>query len=211
MRSPLIRSSTSVGRWTATAALCLLAACNRPVPRLAPLAPGAVILAFGDSVTYGTGAEPSESYPKVLEELTRHSVVNAGLPGEVTEEGLRRLPGVLDVERPALLILCHGGNDFLRHETDERIEQNLMQMAELATTRGLAVVLIGVPKPGLVLRTSGIYSKVARDLALPLENNVLRDIESDASLKSDLIHPNREGYRKLAQAVLDLLKESGAL
>src|SRR5262245_55498348 len=104
------------------------AACARRVPAIAPLPPGSTIVAFGDSITYGTGAEPAESYPAVLQEMSGHPVVNAGVPGEVSEEGLRRLPGVLDQERPSLLILCHGGNDLLRRDPEDRLASNLARM-----------------------------------------------------------------------------------
>lgn len=194
-----------------TAWLLLAGACARHVPPIARLSPGSKILAFGDSLTYGTGVEPADSYPAVLEELSGHPVVNAGVPGEVSEEGLRRLPGILDAERPALLVLCHGGNDLIRQEPEDRLADNLGRMADLAAERGISVVLIGVPKPGIFPRTAAVYEAVARQKSLPLDDVTIPAIEAEPSLKSDPIHPNREGYRKMAQAVFDLLKRSGAL
>ena len=181
------------------------------MPRIAPIPAGSTILAFGDSLTHGTGAGPAESYPAVLQELTGHPVVNAGVPGEVSEEGLRRLPGVLDRERPSLLILCHGGNDLLRRDPEDRLASNLAGMADLAAARGIPVVLVGVPKPGVYLRTAAIYTNIARDKNLPLEDRTVSAIVGEPALKSDPIHPNRDGYRRMAQDVFDLLKESGAI
>lgn len=90
-----------------------LTACSSQ-PKLSFLANDAVIVAFGNSLTFGTGAEPKENYPAVLEKMIGRRVVNAGVPGEVTGDGLLRLPEVLEREKPALLLLCHGGNDQLR-------------------------------------------------------------------------------------------------
>ena len=96
------------------------------------LAKDAVILAFGDSLTFGTGAAPGESYPAVLERLVGRRVVNEGIPGEITGEGLERLPEVLRREKPALLILCHGANDLLRFLDKRRAAANLRAMIRLA-------------------------------------------------------------------------------
>ena len=87
-----------------------LTACSSQ-PKLPSLANDAVIVAFGDSLTFGTGAEPTESYPAVLEKMIGRRVVNSGVSGEVTGDALLRLPEVLEREKPALLLLCHGGND----------------------------------------------------------------------------------------------------
>jgi acyl-CoA thioesterase I len=179
--------------------------------RLAPLAGNAVVLAFGDSLTYGTGAEPAESYPAFLEKLIGRKVVNAGIPGEISEEGLSRLPKVLDHEKPALLLLCHGANDLLRHLNPQQASDNIRAMIRLARERGVAVVLIAVPAPGLSLSPSPIYRQIARDSKLPLEESILATVLADASLKSDYIHPNAAGYRRMAEALANLLKKSGAI
>ena len=101
----------------------LLGGCGERVPRVAAVAPDEVIVAFGDSLTYGTGAAESESYPAVLAQLIGRKVVRAGVPGEVTAQGLARLPGVIEEHRPALMIVCLGGNDMLRRVEDDVAEE----------------------------------------------------------------------------------------
>jgi acyl-CoA thioesterase-1 len=179
--------------------------------KLPRLAGNAVVLAFGDSLTFGTGAELSESYPAVLEKLIGRKVVNAGVPGEVTEAGLSRLPGVLDNEKPALMLLCHGGNDMLRHLNEKKAANNIRSMIQLARDRGISVVLIAVPSPGLSLSPPPMYHEIASDLKLPLEENILADVLADGSLKSDYIHPNAAGYRRIAEAIATFLKRGGAI
>jgi lysophospholipase L1-like esterase len=188
----------------------MLSACARE-PQLPQLADDAVILAFGDSLTYGTGAERDESYPEVLGTLTGRQVIQSGVPGEVTAEGLNRLPAVLDRAHPDLLILCHGGNDLLRRFDQQATKQNLAAMVRLARDRGIAVVLIAVPAPGIFLKPPALYQEVADEQKIPLENDILEEILSDGNLKSDFIHPNVVGYRQMAEAIRDLLRKSGAI
>jgi acyl-CoA thioesterase-1 len=106
---------------------------------------------FDDSLTFGTGATLTESYPAILERLVGRRVVNEGIPGEISGEGLVRLPEVLKREKPALLILCHGANDLLRFQDKRQAAANLQAMIRLARKNGTAVVLIAVPAPGITL------------------------------------------------------------
>ena len=190
----------------------LLAACDSGPPKLAKLPAGGVVLAFGDSLTHGTGARAAESYPAVLQGLIGRRVVRAGVPGEVTAEGLARLPGVLQATAPDLLILIHGGNDLLRRTPRQRIAANLRAMVHLAQEREVAVIAIGVPDLGLILgRSAGFYEELAEELDIPYDGAALPAILKQPSLKSDAIHPNAQGYRKLAEAVAELLRKSGAI
>lgn len=193
------------------AALLLLPSCSPEAPRLRPLAPDAVILAFGDSLTRGTGAEPDQSYPAELGRLVGRRVVNAGVPGEVTGEGARRLPGVLAGVRPDLVLLCHGGNDMLRRLPNERTQANLRAMLRAVRAAGADAVLVGVPEPTFRARPPGFYEELARELEVPYVKGALADILRDPSLKADPIHPNAEGYRRLALAVQRALAQAGAV
>jgi acyl-CoA thioesterase I len=188
-----------------------LAGCGGSAPRLAKLPADAVVLAFGDSLTFGTGAQAEASYPAVLEKLIGRKVGSAGVPGEVSAAGLARLPAALDQYQPRLLILCHGGNDFLRRLGDAQTAENLRAMIRLARQRGIEVVLIGVPKPGLFPSPPDFYAGIAKEFGLPYEDAALKAILRDNELKSDLIHPNANGYTRLAEAIALLLKKNGAL
>lgn len=179
--------------------------------RLAPLPANAVVLAFGDSLTHGTGAAEAESYPAQLEQLIGRRVVRAGVPGEVTAQALARLPGALDEHAPQLLLLCVGGNDFLRRLGNAQAAANLRAMVELARSRGVDVLLIGTPEPGLAVTPPSFYGEIAADLRVPYEGAAIGEVLRSAALKSDPIHPNAQGYRLIAERVAAALKAGGAL
>jgi len=188
----------------------LLSGCGQQA-KLPPLAPDAVLLAFGDSLTFGTGASENESYPAQLEKLTGRRVVREGVPGEVSENGLARLPAALDEHRPRLLLLCHGGNDFLRRLPKAQAAENLRAMIRLAKARGVDVLLIGTPEPGLTLSAAAFYAEIAKEFRIPYEGDVLGKILRDSSLKADQVHPNAQGYRLMAERVYAMLQKAGAL
>ena len=188
-----------------------LSACGNPPPKLPKLSSTDVVLAFGDSLTYGTGAEPAESYPVVLSQLIGRQVVAAGVPGDVTAGGLERLPDVLDEVKPRIMLLCMGGNDMLRGTGYAGAEANLRAMIKLAKERGISVVLIAVPQPALFSGNAPFYETIARDNRLPLEASVLKGLMYDNDYKSDPIHPNAKGYRKMAEAIAELLRDAGAV
>ncbi|MBX9961964.1 MAG: arylesterase [Burkholderiales bacterium] len=193
------------------AVVAALVACSSKPPSLPRLGPDDVIVAFGDSLTFGTGAQPAESYPAVLGDLIGRDVVGAGVPGETTAQGMQRLPQVLDRYRPRLVLLCLGGNDLLRKVDEPVIEANLRAMVRTLRDRGIAVVLIGVPKPSLLPGTAAFYETIADDMQVPLEGEVLETVLVKNEFKSDPIHPNAAGYRKMAEAVAKLLRGSGAI
>jgi len=171
----------------------------------------AVVLAFGDSLTYGYGAV-DQSFPKQLQTLIGRKVINAGISGEVSSSGLKRLPKLLEAYRPALVILCHGGNDILRRSSRDKLRSNLNAMIRLCRESGAQVLLVGVPGFGLLgLETVPLYEEIAAEQGVLYEGAVLEKIENDLSLKSDQIHPNSIGYGQMAEAFAGVLNEHGLL
>lgn len=177
-------------------------------PTIKTLQSDSVIVAFGDSLTKGTGADPIDSYPSVLERILRHKVINTGVSGEMSEEGLSRLPSIVHEHNPSLVILCHGGNDLLQQMDHEQIKRNLSRMIELLKSSGIDVILIGVPEPKLFHSTARLYADLAKEYDLPYGGKALNHILSNRSMKSDLIHPNAKGYRVLAESVAALMERS---
>lgn len=205
-------------RLLALALALLLPACGPDAPRarLAPLPAGAVVLAFGDSLTHGTGAggydpQPGLSYPEALARETGLAVLRSGVPGETTDRGLSRLPAVLAQTRPALVILEHGGNDFLRGLPETDTEANLTAMVRACREAGAQVLLLGAPRPGLRLALHPVYERVAAATGAALDGDLLPALLADASLKSDPLHPNARGYAQMAQGVAAALRRLGAL
>ena len=168
-------------------------------------------MAFGDSLTYGTGAKEDESYPAVLAQLVGQRVIRSGVPGEVTAQGLSRLPGAIAEHRPDLIIVCLGGNDMLRKVSEAEIKANLHAIIKAIKARGIAVVLIGVPRPALLAGPPEFYGELAEEFGIPYESSVVKDVLHSPDMKSDAIHPNARGYRRMAEAVAELLRKSGAV
>lgn len=190
--------------------LILTSGCG-DTPQLPRLSNDAVILAFGDSLTHGNGASAEESYPAILEKLTGRKVINAGVSGEISEQGLKRLPGLLEKYQPKLLILCHGGNDILRKKDITQMETNIKTMIELAQSKNIPVVLLSVPEFGLFLSPAKQYKDIAESTGVVFLEDLIPDVLSDNSLKSDTVHPNKEGYRVMAEAIYQVLKKAGAV
>ena len=187
-----------------------LAACGGG-PKLEKLEASAVVLAFGDSLTYGTGANREESYPAVLERAIGRKVVNAGVPGETSAQGRERLAEALEEVKPRLLILCHGGNDFLRRLDEAAAAENVRAMIRMAREKGVGVVLLATPKPGLPPSIPTFYGEIAAEEEIAFEEAAIRTVLFDNRLKSDMVHPNGEGYARIAAAVEKVLRKSGAL
>jgi lysophospholipase L1-like esterase len=179
--------------------------------KLARLADDSVVLAFGDSLTFGTGAAEPESYPAQLERLIGRRVVRAGIPGEASAQALARLPTLLDEHSPRLLLLCIGGNDFLRRLGTSQAEHNVREMVRLARSRGVEVLLIGTPEPGFAVTPPSFYAVIAGEFGVPYEEGVIGEVLRNAALKSDPIHPNAQGYRVIAERIAAKLRASGAI
>ena len=190
--------------------LGLLVACSAEPP-FQPLSASATVLAFGDSLTAGNGAPQQGSYPAQLSRMINLSVINGGVSGEESHEGRDRLANLLDQYRPELLILCHGGNDLLRKRPLAQLEENLEAMIIMAQQRGIQVLLLGVPSPGIFLSGNKVYETVADNTGVELITDLIADVLSQPALKSDTIHPNEAGYTEIAETITSELQKLGAI
>jgi lysophospholipase L1-like esterase len=176
-----------------------------------PLPPQGIVLAFGDSLTYGAGA-PSQSYPVQLQQEIQREVINGGVSGETSSQGLKRLPSLLQKYHPKLVILCHGGNDIIRQQSKKTLKENLRKMIQMSKNIGAQVLLVGVPDfHSLGLNTEGLYKELAKQENVLYEGEILTKIENDPALKSDRIHPNAKGYALMAKAFAEILKKHNML
>ncbi|PHS39567.1 MAG: arylesterase [Sulfurovum sp.] len=166
-----------------------------------------IVLAFGDSLTYGYGAH-SKSYPVQLQLRIKREVINGGVSGETSSQGLKRLPALLQKYHPKLVILCHGGNDIIRQQSKKTLRENLLKMIQMSKTFGAEILLVAVPDfHSLGLTTESLYEEVAKQENVLYEGKILTKIENDPALKSDRIHPNAKGYALMAEAFAEILKK----
>lgn len=173
--------------------------------------PEGVILAFGDSLTQGVGSSAGGDYPAQLQQLIGRTVINAGISGELSAEGLQRLPALLRQHQPNLLILLEGGNDILRNLDQAKLKRNLAQMISLAQQQHIEVVLVAVPEKKLFSDSAPLYRELAEEYALVWESEIIANLLRSPQYKSDAVHFNNQGYQALSQRLASLLKEHNAL
>lgn len=171
------------------------------------------IVSFGDSLTFGYGAQENESYPYKLKEIIGYNVINEGINGDTAQNGVKRIVEVVQEHQPKLVLLSLGGNDMLR-QSSQNLESNLKNIIQFLKSKNIEVVLIAEPQPSMMGQTFGlsdakVYEKVAKDENILLIENVFSKYLSKEELKSDLIHLNAKGYEKVAQDVAKKLKDSG--
>jgi len=205
--------------------LAMAAACGRETPRQAEPASGGSprddarpapagrpkVVFLGDSLTAGYGLDASQAYPSLVQQRLREAgitadVVNAGVSGDTSAGGLRRLDWALggDVE---VLVVALGGNDALRGLSTDELRRNLAAIIGRARERGVTVILAGMEAPPNLGRTyTSAFRRVYRDLAaeyrIALIPFLLEGVAGRPGLnQADLIHPNAEGARKIAALV----------
>ncbi|MEP5766654.1 MAG: GDSL-type esterase/lipase family protein [Halieaceae bacterium] len=194
----------------------LLCACGSD-PGYSSLPAGSSVLAFGDSVTYGTGAGAGQDYPTLLAQATGWNIVNAGIPGDTAREAKTRLPALLQQHRPALVIVELGGNDFLRKRPAAQVKADLHNIITQSQDSGAITAVIAVPRLSLLragigaLSDADIYAELATETGVLLLADSFSAVLSDEQLRADPVHPNARGYQVLSEGVLEGLREAGLL
>ncbi len=170
---------------------------------------GRTIVALGDSLTAGYGVAPDEAWPALIQARLRregfpHSVVNAGVSGDTTAGGLRRVDWVLRA-RPEVAIIALGANDGLRGQSVQAMRENLDRIVERLRVAGTRVLLAGMRLPpnygaDFTRDFAAVYPEIARRAGIAFMPFLLDGVAADPRLnQGDGIHPNAAGHRVIAE------------
>ena len=205
------------GRFLALASMGLAVAIgmtgcgNEPTQTALPA--GSTVVALGDSLTYGYGANTETAYPMVLAELSKWRVINAGVNGDTSADVLTRVNEITE-QNPDLVLLGVGGNDVLQRIAPDTTRANIIATIDTLQSKNIDVVLIAEP----YLSTSALFGKasdnplyeaIAEAEGIPLYSDGWSTVLSDDALKSDKIHANAAGYRQFAEGLHEYLTDQG--
>ncbi len=178
-------------------AALLATACGKD-PARRPTA-GTNIICFGDSLTAGTGATEGMDYPSQLSRRIGRPVINAGVPGDTTVDGLARLEDEVLSRSPRLVLITLGGNDLKNRMSREAAFENLAEIVQRIHETGAVAIIGGLDIP-LYGRDFGAgYRKLAKETGAVLIEDIFDGIMGHHSLMSDPIHPNDAGYAIMAE------------
>jgi lysophospholipase L1-like esterase len=169
-------------------------------------ATGTVVVALGDSLTYGTGAPRGEDWPSLVSQRCNCTIINKGVPGETTADAYKRLQSdVLGLD-PKIVVVGLGGNDILQQLPRDQMFTNLRQIIEDIQKSGAMVVVLGLNGFPFGGDLASGYSQLARDTGSVYIPNLLGGILTDQRLKSDQFHPNAAGYKLIADKIYDKIE-----
>ncbi len=176
---------------------------------------GKNIICFGDSITFGYGAEPRESYPNVLAEISGMPVINAGIDGDTSIQGLKRINRDVLSNDPLLVIIEFSGNDFLKKIPLGQTADNVKKMIDIIYAKGAMAAVVDT-SAGLLLKDyRPLLRKISREKKAIFISSILSGIVTNPRMKSDFLHPNGEGYeviaRKIYKGISVYLKENKCL
>ncbi len=183
----------------------LLAACGGKIKNADSTGNG--IIAFGDSITHGTGAGPGEDYPTLLGRALGVQVTNAGVPGETSTDGLARIEQDVLAHRPKLVLIEFGGNDYLKGVPFGETVANTGKMVRLVQGRGAMAAVVALGGMPQMAPYSKEYERIAEENGAIFIGGLLSGILTNPTLKSDEIHPNAAGYKLVAERLEKKLRK----
>jgi acyl-CoA thioesterase-1 len=162
------------------------------------------IVAFGDSLTEGYGISKEDSYPSQLQKILKEKnynteIINLGISGNTTLDGIARMQDVLN-EKPQIVLLELGANDMLQGKSVADAEKNLEEMIKTFQKENIKIVLIGMKatlRNGFEYKKEfdKIYPKLAEKYNLDFVSFMLEGVAlKEKHNIQDKLHPNKEGY-----------------
>ncbi len=195
-----IASSLSLLAMTTVCSLIIFSGCAKREIKNAD-SKGKVIICFGDSLTFGYGANLGEDYPAELAKLVKLPVINAGGDGDTTFIALERLDNDVLAKNPRLVIVEFCGNDFLKKIPKEDTVKNLSKIIDRIQEKGAMVALVDISSGMFFQEYRRAFKKLAAEKRAIFIPVVLSKIITNPSMKSDFFHPNARGYRIIARRI----------
>ncbi len=168
---------------------------------------GTKIVALGDSLIQGIGATKQNELPSLLAKKIGLPILNMGISGNTTADGLARIDKVIE-QKPDIVLLLLGGNDFLRKVPKETTFKNIDSIVSTLQQNGSLVILLGVQGGVLTDGYDEYFEEVAKTRKTLYVPNVLDGIIGRKELMSDSIHPNDLGYAKIADKIYPVLQKA---
>lgn len=167
---------------------------------------GKNIICFGDSITFGYGVKAGEDYPTVLSKMVNIPVINAGMDGDTSLNALKRVKkDVLDKE-PFIVLIEFCGNDFIKDVPFDVTINSIREIVLQVQSAGAIAVIVDVSAGVFLKDYRDKFQKLARQTGSVFVPGLLSGIITDPSMKSDFMHPNKEGYRKIAERIYREIK-----
>lgn len=168
---------------------------------------GQQIIVLGDSITAGYGLNTEQAYPYLLSQKLNLPVLNRGVSGDKTADGLARLAQDVLSQEPWIVIVALGGNDFLKKVPKIETEQNLREIISQIQSQKAITVLLGMNLGLFKDEYQDLYERVAQETGSYLIPQVLKGIiDNPQHRQKDIIHPNAKGQEILANRITEALK-----
>ncbi len=162
------------------------------------------IVCFGDSLTHGYGSSEGNTYPYFLQQLTNLPVVNKGINGNTSKDGLNRIDDILTAQN-SIILVEFGANDFFQQIPISETRENMKQIIDKLKTTDNVVVLVSIEDKQLKQLYTMLKS-LAKEKKVLFINGMLNEIWNDRTLFSDEVHPNSKGYKIVAEKIYKNIK-----
>lgn len=164
------------------------------------------IVAFGDSLVRGVGSTDGGGFASILSKRIGRPIINLGVPGETSAQGLSRVEELIS-RNPGMVLVLFGGNDYLRNVPQEETFRNLREIVSRLQSSGAMVVLLGVRGGVLSDQFGPDFEKLAKETGSIYVPDVLDGLLGNNQYMSDAVHPNDQGYQTIADKIYDKIKD----